>query len=276
MKALAKEQKVQERIDEILEKVRQTPKVWSEEEVLELAYDPSHLSTDQLFDYCEGQLNAAARAEVESHAARCDFCLHQLAELGRLVPPPHPSLAMLVQFVANTLPAAERQGVQSHLEPLACPRCVILVHALQILPFLRRRVEEVRQGVMMTPEQIRAGIKAIVSASAPLPAPVGGFDPITRPPFQLLAVREDGSLTVTLCETDKVHHLVAYVETPDPEKAGQTVYMGILGEGEPLTAEVVLEAQGEHGCAAQHNFGSFRDLAPRLGADCTVWAAFME
>jgi len=59
---------------------------WSEEEVLEAAYDPSHLSTDQLFDYLEKKLNAAARAEVEAHAARCDFCLHQLAELGRLVP----------------------------------------------------------------------------------------------------------------------------------------------------------------------------------------------
>jgi len=130
MKVLAEQRRVQQRIDDILEKVRQRPKVWTEEEVLEAAYDPSHLSTDQLFDYCEGKADATARAEVEAHAARCDFCLHQLAELGRLVPPPYPIPSMLVQ----------------------------------LLPILQRLPESAFPRLAWTPEPVRVGAGAFADA----------------------------------------------------------------------------------------------------------------
>jgi len=53
---------------------------------------------------------------LEQQDARKELAPRQLAALGRLGPPPHPSPAMLVQFAAETLPADERPAGPSHLE----------------------------------------------------------------------------------------------------------------------------------------------------------------
>jgi hypothetical protein len=88
-------------------------------------------------------------------------------------------------------------------------------------------------------------------------------------------VHPDGSLTVTLREaTDG--NLVVQVETANLGKADRKVHVEVVGEGEPLVADVVLEAQGEYGCAGLHTFGIFAELASRLGADCAVLATLIE
>jgi hypothetical protein len=110
---------------------------------------------------------------------------------------------------------------------------------------------------------------------ASLPTQVGEFGPATRPPFQLRAVLPDGSLTVTVRETDE-GELMAHVRTPDPAKTGRTVRVEIVGAGESLTADVLLEGQDANGCFGRHTFGRFAELAPRLGADCVVLAALVE
>jgi hypothetical protein len=55
---------------------------WTEEEVYDLAHEPNHLTTEQVFGYLRGTLDLVARGEVERHAATCNYCLAELAELG--------------------------------------------------------------------------------------------------------------------------------------------------------------------------------------------------
>lgn len=263
------QQALQERVRELLRSVRRA-KQWTEEEVLELAYDESHLSGEQLFDYWERKLDATARAAVEAHAAACDFCLHQLAEIGRLVKPWHPALMQLLLHMLGRLEDVDAEAVTVHLEKDRCQRCLRFTQFLM----LRTLAEAVKAGQRKVAEA-EASLKAAVTAFAPLPAQVGAFDRTTRPPFQLRAQNEDGSLTVVLRETDE-GELVVHVQTPDPQNAGKTVHVEVIGKEKSLTAEVVLQSQGEYGCAGRHTFGEFSELAPRLGVDCAVLAAFTE
>jgi hypothetical protein len=158
--------------------------------------------------------------------------------------------------------------MRQHLEQDECRRCQLLTRSI----WLRALAKMVEAG-QRTPEQVQ--VNGAVTAFAPLGALVGAFDPTTRPPFQLRAVHPDGSLAVTVRETDD-GDLVAHVRTPDPTLAGRTVRVEILGEGEPITVEVLLKAQSEDGCTGQHVFSSFAELASRLGADCAVLAALTE
>lgn len=57
---------------------------FTEEEVLEEAYDETHIKGEMLWDCLENRLDGDARAEVESHLARCPFCFDSYAVLGRL------------------------------------------------------------------------------------------------------------------------------------------------------------------------------------------------
>lgn len=60
---------------------------WTEDEVLELAYDESHLRAWQEHDYVEGKLGEGSRRVVESHVARCEYCAASLAALTEITSP---------------------------------------------------------------------------------------------------------------------------------------------------------------------------------------------
>jgi hypothetical protein len=47
---------------------------WSEEEVLERAYDEEHLTSEQLFAYRDDPEAEPLRSVVESHVAGCPYC----------------------------------------------------------------------------------------------------------------------------------------------------------------------------------------------------------
>jgi hypothetical protein len=206
-------------------------------------------------------------AAEQEHIRGCAYCQKTREKVRQSLW--HPTLWQMLLHNQGMLSGDEAPAVRHHLEDDACSRCQRLsqspwLQALGAMVQAGQRTQEQAQAMMM---------KATVTAFAPLPAPVGAFDPETRPPFQLRTESEDDVLTVTVRETDE-GDLVVHVQTPDPEQAGRTVHVEVLGEGEPLTADVVLEAQGERGCAGRHVFGRFAELAQRLGADCAVLAAF--
>src|SRR5262245_22348765 len=72
------------RFEDLLRHLTPRPR-WQEDEVMELAYDGAHLSTEDIFDFWEGNLRQACRERVEEHAERCEYCLHRLGEIGDLV-----------------------------------------------------------------------------------------------------------------------------------------------------------------------------------------------
>jgi hypothetical protein len=74
-----------EEVEALLESVRGS-RTWTDEEVLELAYE-EHLSGEQLFDYCENPEAEPVRGVVEAHAAGCAFCRDQLDAVWRLTAP---------------------------------------------------------------------------------------------------------------------------------------------------------------------------------------------
>ena len=109
-----------------------------------------------------------------------------------------------------------------------------------------------------------------------LPRAVGEFATGTRPPFQLRAVASRGDLVVTLRETDQ-GQLVVHVEAPHCDEHGQTVRVELLGDGEPVVADVELTAvDGEPGCIGRHAFGPFVELVPRLRPAVALLAVLAE
>lgn len=58
---------------------------WMKEELLDLAYEDSHVNGEVLFDYWEGTLDDAARESVHDHVSSCELCFPKYAEIGRLV-----------------------------------------------------------------------------------------------------------------------------------------------------------------------------------------------
>ncbi len=201
--------------------------------------------------------------EEREHVSECRYCQKIIAMEWRIQ---CPSLLSLILHLAGACP--DKQAMQYHLDE--CQRCLRLTQS----PWLQGLAALVQAGQRMQ-AQVEAMLNAVVTAFASLPAPVGAFAPTTRPPFQLRAMSEDGSLIVTLRETDE-GELVVHVKTLDPQQAGRIVHVEVIGKGEALTAEVVLQPQGEHGCAGRHTFGKFSELASRLGADCAVLAALTE
>jgi hypothetical protein len=204
------------------------------------------------------------KPEEREHVTGCAYCQRVTALEWRAECPGPFTLALYLEGICP-----DREALEFHLQKDRCPRCQRLLRSL-LLRELAAPLRAGRPGV----ERARPPLECVAAGFAPLPA-LGEFGPATRPPFQLRAVLPDGSLAVTVRETD-VGELVAHVRAPDPAKAGRTVRVEVLGAGEALTADVVLEGQGESGCSGRHTFGPFAELAPRLGADCAVLAALIE
>jgi len=201
-----------------------------------------------------------------SHLDTCRYCARLIETIERNI---HPSLRALFLWQLKKLSGDEAQVVQYHLESDRCRRCLRLTQSL----WLQGLVEAVKTG-QRTLAQLEA-LPIVVSNTTPLPAPVPAFAPKLRPPFHIRSESQDGSLVVTVRETDE-GELVAYVETPNRELFGRKVNLELLGERETLTAEVTFDFQHERGCVGQHSFGQFAELAPRLGRDFQVFAVLTE
>jgi hypothetical protein len=208
-------------------------------------------------------------AEEQAHKKDCRYC--QTIEERTRQNTWHPTVAQLFGHLLGRLSEDDARDVNYHLAKDNCHSCQRLAHS----PWLARLAALVRAG-SRTWEEVRVLLDRALAASAPLPAAAGAFDTApTQPPFQLRVSQPDGSLTATLGETPE-GELRVNVETPDPALARRTVHVEVLGEAEPLTADVVLEPWDGRGCDGHHTFGKFPDLAPRLGADCVLLASLIR
>jgi hypothetical protein len=208
-------------------------------------------------------------AEEQAHKKGCRYC--QAMEERTRHNMWHPTVAQLFGQLVGRLPEDDARDVSYHLAEDNCRSCQRLMHS----PWLATLAAVVRAG-SRTWEEVRALLDGAVAVAGPLPAAGGAFDTApTRLPFQLRVSQPDGSLTVTVRETPE-EELRVHVETPNVAWAGRTVHVEVLGEEEPLTADFVLEPWDGRGCDGQYTFGKFHDLAPRLGAGCTVFAVASE
>lgn len=207
--------------------------------------------------------------EERSHVVSCRRCAHLIESFERNIA--HPSVWVLFLWLMGRLTDEEAQAMRYHLEDDNCQRCLRVSKSL----WLQSLVKMVQAG-QRTVEHVMEVAKDAVTAFAPLPVQVGAFADTPRPPFQLWAQNEDGSLTVVLRETDE-GELVVHVQTPDQKNAGRKVHVEVIGGKEKsLIAEVVLKSQGEYGCAGRHTFGRFAELVSQLGLDCAVVARFIQ
>jgi hypothetical protein len=204
-------------------------------------------------------------ADERQHVASCRRCASLLASCERNLT--HPALSVLVGWLLGELVGGDVRVMKYHLEEGECQRCRRLLDS----PWLRAWAALVRSG-QRTLAEVRGLVDAAVTAFAPLPAREGAFDPAPRPPFQLRATRPDGSLTVTLRETDE-GRCVVHAQTSDAADAGKRVRVEVLGAGEPLEADVSLQPWDGRGCDGQEDLGHFSGVAERLGADCLILAA---
>lgn len=170
----------------------------------------------------------------------------------------HPEVGMLAKSLSGRGGDGEDSVLERHLTNDGCQSCRRLLAS----PWLhelagRLRNEQPESGPQdAVPGQLATGFAA-------LPRAVGEFAIGTRPPFHLRAVASRGDLIVTLRETDQ-GQLVVHVEAPRCN-GRQTVRVELLGEGEPLIADVELtEVEDEPGCSGHHTFGSFVELVPTL------------
>jgi hypothetical protein len=182
-----RDEAAQQRAEELLRSVRGR-RVWSDEEVMELAYDPSHLTDEQLFDYWEERLDAAALAAVEAHAGACAFCADHLSQVGRLVvrSKPAPALVRLARKVGAAVEelgrlatdAAGRLAASGRLSPellIAGSGALLDTEVGQTVP-LRITLDEEGLRLLLT---VRIGTGDCcdlkVTAVAPARVPVAGI-----------------------------------------------------------------------------------------------------
>lgn len=175
----------------------------------------------------------------------------------------HPDLDTLVGRLSGGLSGDDAAAVEHHLNDDQCQSCLRLLRSPWLQGVVRRaRAREVRQ------------LHAV--ACAELPRAVGQFATGTRPPFHLRAVASGGDLVVTLRETDQ-GQLVVHVEAPRAQEDGQTVRVELLGDGDPVVADVEMRAvEGEPGCIGRHAFGPFVDLVPSLRPAVALLAVLAE
>ena len=180
----------------------------------------------------------------------------------------HPDVDTLVGRLSGGLSADDAAAVEHHLDDDQCQACLRLLRSPWLLGVARRA--RARPPSPIGVRELRA------VACAELPRAVGEFATGTRPPFHLRAVASGGDLVVTLRETDQ-GQLVVHVEAPTAREDGQTVRVELLGDGDPVVADVEMRAvEGEPGCIGRHAFGPFVDLVPNLRPAVALLAVLAE
>lgn len=204
--------------------------------------------------------------EELGHVEACDGCRRTSVTVAATVW--HPPLGMLAGRLAEELGDDDAWIVEQHLDGDGCRSCRRLLTS----PWLGELAAAVRaRGVRRQEVPGRVAVGA-----GELPRAVGEFATGTRPPFQLRAVTSRGDLVVTLRETDQ-GQLVVHVEAPNCDEQGHTVRVELLGDGEPVVADVELSAvDGEPGCIGRHAFGPFVELVPRLRPAVALLAVLAE
>lgn len=196
------------------------------------------------------------------HVERCRRCArtHDNITAGLW----HPALTTLAKRLADALSPDDQDAVDGHVEDDGCQRCRRLLRSRWLLDLAGRIGPKV------------PAVPPVALACVDLPRAVGQFATGTRPPFHLRAVAADGDLVVTLRETDQ-GQLVVHVEAPHSNDPGQTVRVELLGDGDPVVADVELEIMdGEPGCIGRHAFGPFVELVPQLRPAVAILAVLAE
>jgi hypothetical protein len=194
-----------------------------------------------------------------AHTMACSYCQKVMAMAWRYE---CPGVGVLVSDLAGLSPA--ERAMQEHLEEDRCQRCLRLRRS----PLLRSAAAALRAG-QRSVQGLEAWLEEAVVLTTRLPTGVGTFAAFDQGPFRVRAESPGGLVTVVR-ETDR-GLLVVEIESADPRHAGRTVHVEVLGQGDPLEVDLVLEAEDGR-CIARHTVGHFSDLAARLGTSCEVLA----
>jgi hypothetical protein len=174
-----------------------------------------------------------------------------------------PRLGALVAHLAGR--SETEAAMREHLDEDRCQRCLRLARS----PLLRSAAVTLRES-RRSVQSLEAWLERATAVSARLPTRVGTFAAFDRGPFRV-RVESPGGLATVVRQTDR-GLLVAEVESADLRHEGRRVHVEILGEGEPLVADLVLRAEGDR-CRGRHTFGRLSDLAQDLRTSCEVLAA---
>jgi hypothetical protein len=206
-------------------------------------------------------------AEV-AHLATCARCRATREKLRAALW--HPDLWHIALYLAGRLTGDEAVDVPYHLDEDGCRRC----RRRATSPTLRRIVDQVHRGLLAL-DQAQAALREWAAFPVTIPAEVGAFAPTTRRRYHFHFRHPEGLWAATLRE-DADGILWVHVEAANPDWAGRSVRVEILGEGETLTQDVPLEVQPDQEWAGRAQFGSFAELAPRLGANPEVMIPILD
>jgi RNA polymerase sigma-70 factor, ECF subfamily len=183
--------------------------------------------------------------------------------------PTHPPVVALLLWRLGELPVHAAEALRRHVEALSgmCRRCRQLANSAW--------AKEINLSEPATLVAIWRTLRPAAVASASLPAPVGAFEPVARPPFRLMCSNADNTLAVHLRETDD-GELVAEVYTPHVGYADRVVSLEILGRHGALRSEVQFTERDADGWTGRCRFGRFAELLPQLGTDMSVLAVVRE
>lgn len=204
--------------------------------------------------------------DEQTHIRSCDYCRRVQAKVRESVW--HPTIAELFWSKVERLSGAGAEDVAYHLNTDRCRQCNVLVESqlFRTLAELFRRDEQTAR--------VQAALAVALVAWRRL-APAS-FAPETKPPFQLRTELPDGSLSVTVRETD-TGELLAHVLSPGAGRAGQTVRVELVGStGSAGFKDVTLEPREQDGCAGRASFGRFEHVAAKLGDGCGVVATVLD
>jgi hypothetical protein len=191
----------------------------------------------------------AERAHVEGCTSYCQRML------GLFWREDHPPLGALVDYALGRYPY--QAAMKFHLEDDGCRRCLLLLKAFQAV------------GEALA---AAAGLVGAYGEVTPAPAAEGATFAQPREPFYRREQSADGSLVVTLVETDAPEHeLRVHVEAPKLTEPGRRVRVSLAGEQQTLDQELALE-QTEYGWEASGSFGKFGEVVSRLGSDWAIVA----
>lgn len=217
---------------------------------------PGCPSLPRLLSATPGDLSPSEQA----HTTACPYCQKVIAMAWR-----HecPRLGALVAHLAGRSEA--EAAMREHLDEDRCQRCLRLARS----PLIRSAAATLRES-RRSVQSLEAWLERAAAVSARLPARVGTFAALDKGPFRV-RVELPGGLAIVVRQTDR-GVLVAEVESADLRHEGRRVHVEILGEGEPLVADLILRAEGGR-CSGRHTFGHLSDLANDLGTSCEVLAA---
>lgn len=179
---------------------------------------------------------AEATAAERDHLFACRHCSARLNGFQESL---HPGMLELIQYELGMLDAERKSEIHAHLRTEDCWQCQRLTRT----HWVATAVNALRKGLRSV-EQIRESLAHGLRAPDYIPAQSIHYasDEIKRAPFS--ARKEMEGLTVIL-EERPGDALLIHVEASDASLKSSTIHVEIVGEGEPVVAEIKLEQHGE-------------------------------